>query len=337
MPLLLYAVTIALATALVWHASGWLETSSVRLASHYRLPPVVQGGVIAAVGSSFPELSSTVLSTLVHGEFELGVGVIVGSAIFNILVIPGVSGLVGGQLEPDWKLVYKDAQFYITSVAVLLLTFSLAVIYRPVDGAALTGELTQAMALIPIAVYGLYLFLMQQDAADHRLEHNAPPASGLRPQREWLRLALSLVLILVGVEALVRAVIGLGDAFDTPSFLWGLTVLAAATSIPDLFVSVRAARKSEGTVSLANVLGSNIFDLLVAVPIGVLIAGSTTIDYAAAAPMMAALTLATIVLFAMLRTGMTLTRSECWLLLALYLVFVLWIGLETAGVSSALH
>jgi cation:H+ antiporter len=278
-----------------------------------------------------------VLSTLVHGEFELGVGVIVGSAIFNILVIPGVSGLIGGQLEPDWKLVYKDAQFYITSVAVLLLTFSLAVIYRPVDGAALTGELTRAMALIPIAVYGLYLFLMQQDAADHRLEHSAPPATGLRPQREWLRLALSLVLILVGVEALVRAVIGLGDAFDTPSFLWGLTVLAAATSIPDLFVSVRAARKSEGTVSLANVLGSNIFDLLIAVPVGVLIAGSTTIHYAAAAPMMAALTLATIVLFAMLRTGMTLTRSECWLLLALYLVFVLWIGLETAGVSSALH
>ena len=338
MQVFLYLLVVALATAVVWRASGWLETSSVRLASHYRLPPVVQGGIIAAVGSSFPELASTVLSTLVHGEFELGIGVIVGSAIFNILVIPGISGLVGGRLEPDWKLVYKDAQFYITSVAVLLLTFSLAVIYRPVEGAVLTGELTRALALIPVALYGLYLFLQQQDTADYQPDDQpATAASAVRPLHEWRRLALSLVVILAGVEAMLWAVIGLGEAFGTPSFLLGLTVLAAATSIPDLFVSVRAARKGEGTVSLANVLGSNIFDLLIAVPLGVLIAGSTTVDYAAAAPMMAALTLATIVLFAMLRTGMALNRTECWLLLLLYLVFVLWIGLETAGITSALH
>ncbi|MEA3642341.1 MAG: sodium:calcium antiporter [Lamprobacter sp.] len=333
-----YVLVVAVATAVVWRASGWLETSSVRLASHYRLPPVVQGGIIAALGSSFPEVASTVLSTLVHGEFELGIGVIVGSAIFNILVIPGISGQVGGRLEPHWMLVYKDAQFYITSVAVLLLTFSLAVIYRPVEGAALTGELTRPLALIPVALYGLYLFLQQQDTADH--QRDEPPGtadSTVRPRREWLRLALSLVVILAGVEAMLWAVIGLGELFRTPSFLWGLTVLAAATSIPDLFVSLRAARKGEGTVSLANVLGSNIFDLLIAVPLGILIAGSATVDYAAAAPMMAALTLATIVLFAMLRTGMVLSRSECRLLIALYLGFVLWIGLETLGITSALH
>jgi cation:H+ antiporter len=271
---------------------------------------------------------------LVHGELELGVGVIVGSAIFNILVIPGVSGLVGGQLEPHWKLVYKDAQFYITSVAVLLLTFSLAVIYGPVEGSPLTGELTRPLVLIPLALYGLYLFLQQQDAAEYQPD---PPEHSYRPRREWVRLFISLLLILAGVEALLWAVIGLGDAFGTPSFLWGLTVLAAATSIPDLFVSVRAARKRDGTVSLANVLGSNIFDLLVAVPAGVLIAGSASIDYAAAAPMMAALTFATIVLFAMLRTGMILSRNECGLLLMLYVGFVFWVALETAGITSALR
>jgi len=160
-----------------------------------------------------------VLSTLVHGEFELGVGVIVGSAIFNILVIPGVSGLVGGRLEPHGTLVYKDAQFYITSLAVLLLTFSLAVIYRPVEGAALTGELSRTLALIPVALYGLYLFLQQQDAAEYR---PATRQSECDPRQEWRRLVLSLAMILMGVEALLWAVIGLGDAFGTPSFLWGL-------------------------------------------------------------------------------------------------------------------
>jgi len=82
--LAIYIGVIAAATGVVWTGSDWLESSSVSLAAHYRLPPVVQGGVIAAVGSSFPELSSTVLATLVGGELEVGVGVIVGSAIFNI-------------------------------------------------------------------------------------------------------------------------------------------------------------------------------------------------------------------------------------------------------------
>lgn len=327
----LFIAVIICGTAVVWWGSSWLESSSVRLAAHYRLPPVVQGGIIAAVGSSFPELSSTVLSTLVHGEFELGVGIIVGSAIFNILVIPGVSGLAGRGLRPDWKLVYRDAQFYITSVAVLLLTFSLAVIYRPIADGELTGELTRALALIPVALYGLYLFLQQQEAAEYRA--SAAPEK-IHLQREWRRLAGSLLLILAGVEALLWAAIGLGDLFGTPSFLWGLTVLAAVTSVPDLFVSLRAARRNEGTVSLANVLGSNIFDLLIAVPLGVLIAGSATVSYAAAAPMMGALTLATIVLFAMLRTRMRLSRTESAGLLLLYGIFVSWIGLETAGVTS---
>jgi len=334
--LAIYIGAIAFGAAVVWWGSGWLEASSVRLAAHYRLPPVVQGGIVAAVGSSFPELSSTVLSTLIHGQFELGVGVIVGSAIFNILVIPGVAGLAGGGLGMNQTLVYKDAQFYITSVAVLLLTFSLAVIYRPVPDAELTGELTRWLALIPVALYGLYLFLQQQETADYQSEYRIgePSSEDLEVWREWLRLAASLVIIVGGVEALVRAAIGLGSLFETPSFVWGLTVLAAATSVPDLFVSLRAARKQQGTVSLANVLGSNIFDLLIAVPVGVLIAGTTTVDYGVAAPMMAVLTLATIVLFAMLRTDMRLSRTESIALLTLYVVFIAWIGLETAGVTS---
>ena len=114
----------------------------------------------------------------------------------------------------------------------------------------------------------------------------------------------------------------------------GLTVIAAGTSLPDAFVSVRAAQKGEGTVSMANVLGSNIFDLLVAVPVGILIAGATPVDYAVAAPMMGFLTLATIILFAMMRTRLALTRAECIVLMMLYAVFVAWMVLETAGLTS---
>lgn len=99
-------------------------------------------------------------------------------------------------------------------------------------------------------------------------------------------------------------------------------------------MSLKAARKGAGTVSVANVLGSNIFDLLVAVPVAVLIAGTATIDYAVAAPMMGVLTVSTIALFALLRTGLTLTRAKSLFLLVLYGLFVTWMGLETAGLTS---
>jgi len=307
-----------------------LETAAERLAAYYRLPPIVQGAVIVAVGSSFPELSSVVVSTLIHGQFDLGVAAIVGSAIFNILVIPGVSGLAGQSLVAERDLVYKDAQFYLIAVAVLLLAFSFAVIYNPVADGILVGEMTRLIAAVPLLLYGLYLWLQQQDVQDMTREERP---SDVRAGREWLRLAASLVLIVVGVEGLVRAAIGFGEVVGTPSFLWGLTVVAAGTSLPDAFVSVRAARRGDGVVSMANVLGSNIFDLLVAVPVGVLIAGATAVDFGVAAPMMGVLTLATIVLFALLRTRLRLSVSESWALLVLYGIFVAWMVLETLGIT----
>ncbi|WP_049936137.1 sodium:calcium antiporter [Haloplanus natans] len=146
------------------------------------------------------------------------------------------------------------------------------------------------------------------------------------------------MLIVVAAEGLVRAAIGFGDLLGTPPFVWGLVVVAAGTSLPDLFVSLRAASAESdgGVTSMANVLGSNTFDLLVAVPAGVLIVGTTTVDFAAATPMMACLTVATLVLFTLLRTDLSLTDREACVLLAAYVAFVGWIALETVGVVGLL-
>lgn len=334
MQLLLYIGYVAAGTALCWIGSGILERSSRHLALHYRLPPVVQGAVIMAVGSSFPEVSSTVLATLLHGTFDLGVAAVVGSALFNILVIPGTSGLVGGRIESGRLLVFKDVQFYVTSVAILTLTFALATIYYPVADPDRLGLVTRPLAAIPLAFYGLYLYFQLLAVRDHTGGPEPPPQ--IKPGWEWLRLGASLLLILGGAEGLVRAAVGFGDLFGTPSFLWGLTVVAAGTSIPDMFVSVRAAHGGHGTVSLANVLGSNIFDLLVAVPLGILIAGASTINFSAAVPMMAILAVATIALFVILRTNESLEPREAAGLLGLYGVFLVVVALETGGLITFL-
>lgn len=324
-------LAVVVATGVVWVGSGLLEDSAEQLSTYYGLPAVVQGSVVVAVGSSFPELSTVVVAALL-GTFNMGVGAIIGSAIFNILVIPALSGLVtDGHLESNRTVVYKETQFYMISVAVLLLTFSLAVIYYPVtDGPALEGTLTRPLALIPLLLYGLYLFIQWEDVSDH--DESGVPDS-IRVGREWSRLAIGLLVILVAVEALVTGVETLSHTYGIPEFLAGATIIAAATGLPDTLVSVRAARQDKGITSLGNTLGSNTFDLLVAVPVGVLIVGRVAVDFSVAVPLFGVLTVATILLFTMLRTDLWITENEAYTLLLAYALFIVWIIAETLGAT----
>jgi cation:H+ antiporter len=323
-------------TVLAWKGGDYLVSASERLGGHYGLPPVVQGAVIAAVGSSFPELSSTVIATIRYGAFDIGVGAVIGSAVYNILVIPAVSALAGeGRLASNRDLVYKEAQFYLLSLAVLLLAFTLSVLYFPVESTAATldGRMTSLLALVPLALYGLYVFIQYHDSVDYR---RTATRRQVNVGRQWAVLAGSLLVILVGADFLVRAAVGFGDLFGTSTFLWGLTVVAAGTSIPDTFVSVAAARVGNASLSLANVFGSNVFALLVALPAGVLAAGTVTVDLASVVPMMTFLIFASVAFFAVLRTEMLLSTRESYVLLALYGVFVLWLVAESVGATGFL-
>jgi cation:H+ antiporter len=332
---LVHVVVIVVTTGVIWVGSGWLESAAEQLSTYYGLPAVVQGSIVVAIGSSFPELAS-VLVTALGGSFGMGVGAVVGSAIFNILVIPALSGIASPDaLDVNRTIVYKEAQFYMLAVSALIITFALAVIYAPVEGATeLEGTVTRPLALIPLLLYGLYLFIQWQDVGDHESDS---AGSNIAVRREWGRLAAGLFAILVAVELLVGAVEGLNATFGIPEFLAGVTIIAAATSLPDSLVSIRAARSGKGLTSVGNVLGSNTFDLLVAIPLGVLIAGSAPVSFALAAPMMGVLTAATILLFTVLRTDLLLTTSESYVLLAAYLVFIGWVVGETIGVFGVLR
>jgi cation:H+ antiporter len=328
-------VLVALAigsTAVIWAGSDVLERSAARLSRYYGLPVAVHGAVVIAIGSSFPELSSVVVSTLLHGEFSLGVGAIVGSAIFNLLVIPAVSALSAESLEATRDIVHKDAQFYIISVLVLFITFALGATYVP-GGTTEAAVLTPLLAVLPLLTYGVYVFLQYQDTRDY----TAPAAPDVAVRREVARVVFSLALITVGVEGIVRAALGFGDAFGTPAFLWGVTVIAAGTSLPDAFVSVSAAKKDEDVTSLTNVLGSNTFNLLVAIPVGVILAGSAEINFLTAVPMMGFLALATLVFIVFTRTHLELSNAEAVSLLVLYGIFLAWMVAESVGLLESVR
>lgn len=341
MSLALYIGIIALATVLVWKGSDLLEESAQALAAYYTIPPAVEGAVVIAVGSSLPELATTVISAAIHDEFHLGVSVIVGSAVFNILVIPGLSAIAAKQVTAHPSLVYKDAQFYVISILAVLLVFALAVLFSPVEGERMRGELTRSLALIPLGLYLVYLFLQHMETLDYRHEKKKERRKEseadsneerIRPGRNWLILAGGMALITVGVEGLIRSALFLGDYFETPGFLWGVTVIAAATSIPDALVSIRVAMHRKGDTSIGNVLGSNVFDLLVAIPAGVMVAGASVVDFTSTLSLMTYLVAATVLLFVHIRIGWRLTRSDGIVLLSAYLAFVIWMVLETTGV-----
>ncbi|AWB27426.1 sodium:calcium antiporter [Halococcoides cellulosivorans] len=325
------ALVIA-ATAVVWVASDGLESSADRLSAHYGLPAVIQGSVVVAVGSSFPELSSVIV-TSIKGVFDMGVGAIVGSAIFNVLVIPAVAGIVTDEpVDANRPLVFKEAQFYMLAVAAMAITFALAVIYEPAAG-TLVGTITRPIAALPLLLYLLYLFIQYQDVSDHDAGERP---DDVRVGYQWAVLAGSLIVILVAVHQLVEGVDGLSQTFGVPEFLAGVTIIAAATSVPDTFVSVRAARAGNGLTSIGNVLGSNTFDLLVAIPIGVLIVGEVTINFGVAVPMLGVLTAATVALFVSLRTDLELSDREAYMLLGIYMVFFTWVVTETIGLTHVL-
>ncbi|MGM0447951.1 MAG: sodium:calcium antiporter [Methanobacteriota archaeon] len=329
-----HVLVIAAATGFIWLGSGWLAEAAEKLAGYYALPAVVQGSIVVAVGSSFPELVS-VLVTALTGVFDMGVGALVGSAIFNVLVIPAASGLGGdGELEANRAIVYKEAQFYMLAVSALVVTFALAVIYFPVSTDPIVGTMNRSIAVIPLALYGLYLFIQYEDVGDADIER---VRDGVDVRREWARLAAGLGLIVVTVEWLVASVESLGSTFGIPEFLAGVTVVAAATSVPDALVSVRTARANRGATSLGNVLGSNTFDLLVAIPLGVLIVGEVAVNFSTAVPMLGVLTGATVLLFVTLRTSLALTDRESYALLAAYGLFVAWVVAETVGATSVLR
>lgn len=325
---------VVIATAIIWKACNYLEDACHELALCYGLPDSVKGSTVMAISSSFPELVTVVLATGIHGDFELGLAAIIGSAVFNILVIPGTSVLFRtGSLQAGRNVIYREAQFYLISILIVMLTLSFAVIYNPSTVDSLNGTLTSSLMILPLAFYVLYIYIQYQEVRDHKpqeKEHTSPAI------KSWGKLIISMALVTIGVEMLIRMVIELGDMFTIPSYFWGATILAAATSIPDLFVSVKAAQRKLSTASLTNAFGSNIFDLLIVLPVGVIVAGAVGFNYPHIIPMMMFLLFATVFFLVLARSGSKLTNNNGKTLLLLYVVFIVWMGIEYIGVGNTI-
>ena len=243
-----------------------------KISKNLRLSPEASGATLMAVGSSAPELFVSIIALFKPGEEAMGAGTIVGSAIFNVLVITGASIAVR-QAFIIWQPVIRDLLFYALSIVLLLFTFK--------DGSISLFEIMIFLLLYIIyisAVVGWKKWFKYND--DSPMEIITESMKEKKWKRifmpvDWLvRLTfpnskkyvaiffISIIWITVLSWVLVESAIVVANLLSIPSVVIGLTILAAGTSIPDLLSSVIVAKKGQSGMAISNGIGSNIFDIL---------------------------------------------------------------------------
>ncbi len=257
---------------------GYFIDSLDRIAKRLDMSSDAAGATLMAVGSSAPELFIALIAVLKPGEHEaIGMGTIVGSAIFNILVITGFVGIVRKSKIP-WQGASRDLFFYTVTIIVLILFF-------------LNGELNTLETVIMIVFYFVYVLIVifwkklfpkiSSKEIEIEEEEEEPevydkwwkrPMELLNkildlifPKKEkyWLAFSISVGFIALLSWVLVESAIEISHVLHIPEAIIALTVLAVGTSIPDLFSSIIVAKQGRGGMAVSNGIGSNIFDILI--------------------------------------------------------------------------
>jgi len=363
MEVLLYMLLIYVCCMIIWRASEGFEAASSYLGDHWGLSEGVKGATINAVGSSLPELLTSIFFLLMLRKdlegFAGGIGTTAGSAIFNGMIIPAAAilgiALVqrGAKIRVSRRVVLRDGIALILA-EVLLITLLNGSQLNWVEGLAL------------MAFYGLYLLVMFRLLRKNPLPAPAstqpapPPASqkpgwkklllfeaidlkawvvGSRPlthTRASRLLAAATLSIALACFVLVHACEALGRALDIHVYFVAVILASMATSVPDTFISMRDAQNGNYDDAISNALGSNIFDICFALGLPLFLytffVGPITIESESA--MLTAqhirelrilLLILTISAFFIYLAGKYMNVLKAWLFIGLYLLFATYI------------
>ena len=221
---------------LVWGADKFVEGASA-LARKMGVSPLLVGLTIVAFGTSMPELAVSVTAAL-QGANEIAVGNVVGSNVFNLLVVAGLSAVIC-PLVMDKMLLRRDWPLSILA-AVLLVIFAVI----------LTRQIRSALH-------------DRDQLASAATEAEAEEAEAPMPTMMiWVNIVLGLACIVIGGQLAVNGATGIARMFGLSETLIGLTIVALGTSLPELVTSIVAARKGQNEIAMGNVIGSNLFNIL---------------------------------------------------------------------------
>ncbi len=297
-----------------------------RLAAALGISPLVIGLTVVAFGTSSPELAISLQSTL-QGQADIAVGNVVGSNLFNILVIIGLSALIT-PLVVHQQLVRLDVP--------LLIGVSLLTWWMAADGVIARWE--GGLLFAGLVVYLVFLvWQSRRESQEVQDEYAQEYGDGrARDWRLWLvnlgLVAVGLVLLVVGADWLVEGAVAIARAFGLSELIIGLTIIAAGTSLPEVATSVLAAIRGERDIAVGNAVGSNLFNIMAVLALTSIFAPSG-VNVAPAAinfdiPVMTAVAIAALPIFF---TGNLIARWEGAVFLAYYVAYTVYLLLDASG------
>ena len=245
--MILNILFIVIGIVLVLWGADRLTDGAVAVAEKMKMPQIVIGLTIVAMGTSMPEFCVSLISAL-KGTSDLAVGNIVGSNIFNTLLIVGVSALVA-PMSIMKTTVRKDIPFALVASALLLIM-------------CLDGDISRIDAAILFVMFLIFMYITLRGA---KVQGTDVEEKEKKPMATWL----SVVWILVGLACLiggsnlfVDGATAVATKLGVSEAVIGLTIVAGGTSLPELATSVVSARKGNSGIAIGNVLGSNVFNIL---------------------------------------------------------------------------
>ncbi|MBQ3767411.1 MAG: calcium/sodium antiporter [Prevotella sp.] len=299
-------IIIIIGVAMVLKGADFLTEGAAALARRVNIPEIVIGLTIVAAGTSAPELFVSLVSAL-KGTPDLAVGNVVGSNTMNCMLIVGCAAMVA-PMTISRSTVKKDIPFSVgASVLLMLLALN-----------SFLGRLDGIMLLLGFVFFMIYtLMQVKKDSVDKVQAETSPVWKNV------LFLLGGLLLLAVGSNLFVDHASNLALALGVSEGVVGLTVVAGGTSLPELATSVVAARKGQSAIAIGNVIGSNVFNILLILGLTatispLAIAGITTVDMA-----VMLLSVALVWLFSF--TRFTVERWEGALLVGGYLVYLGWL------------
>ena len=296
----------------------WLVRGASSIATRLGIAPIVIGLTVVAFGTSAPEMAVSVGASL-SGNADVSLGNVVGSNIFNILFILGVSAVFGG-LAIEQRLIRIDIP--------LLTLISFVTLGLALNGRF--GRIEGAVFFVALLVYTAWLIRnarRESKAVEAEYESEVASLEGSTAQKPLLVqiffVIAGLALLVLGARWLVDAATDIAKSLGVSDLVIGLTIVAAGTSMPELVTSLVAAYRGKADLAIGNVVGSNLLNQLVILGLCALVSGGRGLgvdpvmlvrDF----PIMVATTLACLPIF---WSGGVITRLEGWILLGLYVLY----------------
>jgi len=300
--LLIFGIVVVLKSA------DWLTNGAVGLATKLGISQIVIGLTIVAIGTSMPEFFVSIVSA-VKGTPDLAVGNIVGSNIFNVLLIVGVAATVA-PIAIQRATVRRDIPIAI--VASIMLTFMM-----------LDDNISRIDALILFAAFIAFIWITLRNSKNDANEKDASTEKVIPTWKSVLFIIFGLVGLVLGSNIFVDNASSLAHCWGISDAVIGLTIVAGGTSLPELATSAVAARKGDSGIAIGNVLGSNVFNILMILGLTGIISPMhiQNITYIDMAVMVISMALFWLFSFTKLRVE----RWEGCVLIACFLGYITWL------------